>query len=419
MDYEHLPKEFEGIVEKTKYRSPEIDIEEDVKSYVDGVVKKPNEEQEYLIKNFIENKVKLVLSQWKSEYRQNDEIIENIEDHLKSNSEDTKKINNKINNLRNKEHSIKSELHQNQKFIEDVEKNPPKSNLNKKVTLYFLIIVAIGLATLTAYKFALAMGDIHSAMHNKEKLNLLQYIIYGFGAFAILASGKIINVIYEKINHNKKYFITIASLAILLSGFSAYYLASDQAFLNKKTQIATELTKIENEISDLKNGQESYEEDSENTQTTNNSSNNNELTQLESKKAEIKKKLDSMKEDVIGLDKTMLILILFTEMLIGGTAWMYATDYSRYAKEEERTHAIKTAKEHIENNKKELIKITEEIKALEDDVENLRLETHDLNRVLADIKTEKEIEKTIDLIIENETSKALSYLWKTIEDKRL
>ncbi len=418
MDYEHLPKEFEGIVEKTKYRSPEVDIEEDVKNYVEGVAKKPHEEQEYLIKNFIANKVKLVLSQWKSEYRQNDEIIENIEDHLKSNSEDTQKINNKINNLRNKEHSVKSELHQNQKFIEDVEKNPPKSNLNKKVTLYFLIIVAIGLATLTAYKFSLAMGDIHSAMHNKEKLNLLQYIIYGFGAFAILASGKIINVIYEKINHNKKYFIIIASLAVLLSGFSAYYLASDQAFLNKKTQIATELTKIENEISDLRNGQESYEEDSENTQTSNNTNNSSELAQLESKKAKINKKLDSMKEDVIGLDKTMLILILFTEMLIGGTAWMYATDYSRYAKEEERTHAIKTAKEHIENNKKELIKITEEIKALEDDIENLRLETHDLNRVLADIKTEKEIEKTIDLIVENETSKALSYLWKITEDKR-
>ena len=419
MDYEHLPKEFEGIVEKTKYQAPEIDIKEEVESYVEGVIKKPEEEREYLIKNFIENKVKLVLSQWKSEYRQNDEIIENIEDHLKSNNEDTQKANKKINNLRNREKSVKSELHQNQKFIEDVEKNPPKSNLNKKVTLYFLIIVAVGLATLTAYKFSLAMGDIHSAMHNKEKLSLAQYIIYGFGAFAILATGKIINVIYEKINHSKKYFIAIATLAILLSGFSAYYLASDQAFLNQKTQLTTDLIKINNEISDLRNGQESYEEDSGETQASNNSNDKGELTELLSRKKELEKNLKSMKKDVIGLDETMLILILFTEMLIGGTAWMYATDYSRYVKEEERMHAIKTTKEHIENNKNELVNINEEIKKTEDDIENLRLETHDLNRVLADIKTEKEIEKTIDLIIDNETNNALAYLWKASKDKAL
>jgi len=404
MDYEHLPKEFEGIIEKTKYQAPNIDIEEDVKNYVEGVVKKPEEEREYLVKNFVDNTVRLALSEWKSKYRQNDEIIENIENHLKKNDKDTQHLNSQVDNLRKAEKSVKSEIFKDEKFLEDVERNSPKSSLNKRVTLYFLIIVAIGLAILTMYKFSLAMGHIKEEMSG-EDLSAYQYILYGLGAFAILATAKIINVIYEKIYHSKIYFISIAASAVILSGFSVYSLASDQAFLNKKAQLVESKKNIDRKINRLTRGRHHTQ-----------SQNSNKLKHLTEKQKRLEQQLDNMKDEVIGLDKTMLILILFTEMLIGGTAWMYATDYSRYVKEEERTHAINTAKLHIEKNKKVLEDLSQQIKDKENEIEQIRLENHDLNRVLANIKTEQEIEDAIKKIVKNESDKALAYLWKISED---
>ncbi len=402
MPYTHLPKKFQGIVEVTNYEEPSIDITEDIKSFISGVVKNPKEEQEFLVKDYIKSKVELELHSWRSKYRQNDEIIENMESHHKNNEEEIKKLNEEKEDLERKLKSIKSERFQNEKTLEDIDRNIPKSDLNKKFTLIFLITVAIGLAILTAYKFSVAMSSIASAVDG-QTITFFKSVLYGLGALAILATGKIINVIYEKLHLNKKFFLTIASLAIVFSVISAYYLADDKAFLNTKTYLTKDLKQVTKDIRE-----DCEVEDGETLSTDDKKM----CDDLNRKKDLILKKLEPMKDDAIGLDKTMLILILITEMLVGGVAWMYATDYSLYMNKDKRAHTAESIKKHIEDSKNLESDINKKIELIDEKIENLRLENHDLHRVLTTIKTEDEIDKVIDLIVKDETNNALSLLWQ-------
>ena len=399
--YKHLPKKFEGIVEDTKYVEPQIDIKEEVAEYVDGVVNNASDEQDYLVKQFVESKVKLSLNEWQSKYRQNDEIIENIEEHIELNNKKIEKLEDEKKDYQKKIKNIKSEVVENEKVLEEIERTSPKPDINKKGTLIFLIIVSLGLAILTAYKFSLAMGEISNAVEGHE-LNWWQYIIYGFGAFAVLATGKILNTIYEKIHYNKKFFIATASLAIIFAAFSAYYIASDKAFLNNKAQIQVEINNLKEKIADVE--PEPGEDISDEDKAT--------LNKLKPELAQMEKKLKNSKGEAVALDKVMLILVLFTEMLIGGTTWMYATDYSRFLNEDKRVHSIDTIKQHIDKFIKEEGEINTKIAKLDEEIEHFRLENHDLHRVLANIKTEEEIEDVIALIIKDETNMALAHLWK-------
>lgn len=423
MPYKHLPKKFQGIVEETNYIKPEINIDEDVREYIDGVVTNPSDEQEHLVKKFTESKVMLALHDWRSRYRQNDEIIENMEAHHTSNEQNILDLENEKKDFQRKLKKIKSEKHENEKHIEDVERSTPSSDINKKGTLVFLILVAVGLAILTAYKFATAMGAIASETggHTLGNIGTVQYILYGLGALAILATGKIINVIYEKIHYSKAFFLTVATIAVLLGGISAYYLADDKAFLNTKAYIATDIEALDTSIAKVTKKLDKVQDDLAYSQRKGKSTTALEqklkklqgnLKQLNEKYKVSQDNMKSMKTDAIGLDKIMLILILFTEMFVGGVAWMYATDYTRYVNEDKRNHTLNSVKKHIDQFDDREKNILEKIEDIDNEIENIRLENHDLHRVVADIKTEKEIDDIIKLIIDDETNMALSYLWK-------
>lgn len=125
MPYKHLPKKFEGIVESTNYEKPSVDIGDEIKEFVDGVVRNPSDEHEYLVKQSVENSVSLALHDWKIRYRQNDEIIENIEDHHTSNKEKIKDLESAKENEEKKLKKLKSEKHENEKHIEDVGRVTP------------------------------------------------------------------------------------------------------------------------------------------------------------------------------------------------------------------------------------------------------------------------------------------------------
>lgn len=262
-------------------------------------------------------------------------------------------------------------------------------------------MVAIGLAILTAYKFATAMGAI-SAETEGHDITIVQYVLYGLGALAILATGKILNIVYEKLHYNRNFFLLVASTAVILAGVSAVYLANDKAFLNTKAYIAKDLKQVESKISDIEPepGESLSTEDEQI------------FKKLKQEEKELNIRLGTMKEDAIGLDMIMLILILFTEIFIGGIAWMYATDYTRYMYEDKRSHSIDSVTKSIEESDKKQEVILNNIAKIEEEIDHIRLENHDLHRVVANIKTEKEIDDVVDLIITNETNKALAYLWQ-------
>lgn len=250
MNYKNLPKRLQETIKEADYQEPQINIEKEVHVYVDGVIKNPDDEQEHLVKKFVESKVNLTLHSWKSRYRQNDEIIENIEARIKSNEEDIAELESEKKDLNKKVKKIKSTKHENEEYIEDIERVAPSSDINKKSTLIFLIIVALGLAILTAYKFSTAMNAI-SVELDDQSLGIVQYIIYGLGSLAILATGKILNVVYEKINYSKTFFLSVSATAIVLAAFTAYFLAGDKAFLNTKQVATTGMEKIENDIESI------------------------------------------------------------------------------------------------------------------------------------------------------------------------
>jgi len=409
MSYDNLPENFQSLIEKASYEAPNIDIENDVREYVDGVVNNPSEEQEHLVKQFIKNKVTLSLHDWKSKYRQNDEIIENMEKHVLNNDKKIENLEKEKKDLQLKIKKINSSKHENEQYIQEYEKVAPTGDINKKFTLIFLITVAVGLAILTAYKFATAMSAIDIATSGESDISITKYILYGLGALAILATGKIINVIYEKIGYNKKFFLTVASLAIILSFVSAYYLASDKAFLKTKTEVTKDINTLKTDIKAL---EEDLEIEPGETLDDTDIKNQKILEELKVKKKQLEEKEKGMKTEAIELDQAMLILILFTEMLIGGTAWMYATDYTRYLDSDKRSHSLQAIRNHIDSSEDNAQQLLVKIEDLEDQIKKIRLESHDLHIIIADIKTEQEIDEIIDLIVEDETNKALSYLWK-------
>lgn len=121
--------------------------------------------------------------------------------------------------------------------------------------------------------------------------------------------------------------------------------------------------------------------------------------------------MTKMRKDAISLDKIMLVLVLFTEMFVGGVTWMYATDYSRYLTFDKRSHSIEAVKQHISSSATNENLVLAKIKEIEEKIEDLRQENHELHNVAGSIKTEKEIDDIISLIVDNETNMALAYLW--------
>jgi len=415
MPYKHLPKQFEGIVETTEYRDPKIDIGEEVDEFIEGVTSRPQEEQEHMVKEYIEDAVPLALNTWKTGYRQNDEIIKNMENHHTANEKKIDTHASNIEELTREKESIKSEKYSDEKELKKLKKRTNNKEPYKKFTIVFFLIGAFALALLTLSEFSHAMSALNEALSG-EKATTSTVVVFAFGAAGLLMGGKLVAVLYEYINYNRIFFISIISAALVMIGVSAYVTATGKAFADHKMQVSQDINKTTTKLATLMEDDDYDERDDDGELT--------ESSKLIAKKIKTNQQaLDSnmkkeveLKNQAIGLNQNMILLILLTELFIGGVIWMYITDYSRRTNKNKTDHEIAVIEGHMENMDAEINKKESEIEDEEEKIEHLRLENHDLHRVVSLIKTEEEIDSIENRIIGKETKKALSKLWKANKD---
>jgi cytoskeletal protein RodZ len=415
MPYKHLPKQFQGIVEATEYKEPDVDISEDMRTFVDGaVVQMPKEQQLHAIKEFVRNRVVLELGRWKNNYIQNDEIIENMTNHHNQNEQDISRLSNEIQELKKSEESIHAEKYANQQKLKKLQKYSTNSDPNKKFTIGFFMVAALALAILTLVEFATSMSVVNEVLSG-EKTTSNMVMIFALGAAAILVGGKLISVLYEYIGYNRLFFIGVTVVALLAVVATTYTTSDNKAFADGNKQLQADVARINNALNDAVFIETLEDSDEDGVPTVAAKEAKAKQQKLLQQLSSYEEKLNTMKSRAIQLNKNTIWLVFLTELFIGGVIWMYVADYSRRTNRAKTDHELKILAEHLEQNEKELEKIREEIQGKEEEIELLRLENHDLHRVISLIYPEEKIEKIIEAIIENETNMALAHLGQSQE----
>jgi len=397
------------MLKMAEYEKPEIDeLKNEIFSYVNELKNSdiPDKNKQVHLKEFTDNKLSIFFNEYKSRYRQNDEIIENIENKIKYDTSSLKDLEEKIKSKKNE-----IEYLQQEKEVIENEKNNllsykgEKPTLYEKFTLIFFLLIAIGLAILSAYEFSITLNKIEALSENKDIANthisVFKFILFMFGSFSILIASKAISLIYEKFNYSRKFFIIIVSLSILLAFSSALLLSFDKAFLSERGNLINKITTIQKQIDKI------------NEQAALTGQNLNDFPQVKNLKKELKElniKLEKYNKKAIMLYMLVTILILISEIFAGATAWSYISEYDKkYSKYNRSQKKLENKLKDIENDEKEAKKILEK---LEKEYIDLKTEIHRLNLVLSKIKTEEEIENIIQNYKNSIYQEALTKLLK-------
>jgi len=404
-----------------EYEKPSYDIAADLDGFLEGVKNAAEEEREVKVTAYIKNKMQLILLDWKTRYRQNDEIIANIENKSSFDEQAFKEKVAEEKSLRKKIKGLDASLYKANSEIMDFERmNPEDKGGNKKITLIFFFIIAAALGIVSAYKFAMALSQIEMQLMVQTTVDavtdnspgLFKIIIFTLASFSILAGGKIISTIYEKLNYNKMFYLTFAGLAIITIVFSAYFLAQDKAFMNEKAIVDNYSLQAKLQLKDINKqlarpGKRKVMGDAR--------------EKLETEKNELNAKIETLTEksreatnEAIGLDKISVILIVLTEIFVGAVAWMYAIDYERLKNSNTREHSISILKKHMSDYNAEKVQVNENLEQVAEKMLELKQELHRLNLVLSKIKTENEIDELTTLIINDEVNNALGKLWRIV-----
>jgi uncharacterized membrane protein (DUF106 family) len=384
------------MLKMAEYEPPKLDeTKEEIKKYVNSLKKSdvPDKQKHSLLKDYINQKLSLVFNEYKSRYRQNDEIIENINDKIKYDTEELNKLEKKIEEENKNLEYLDSEEIITQKEIKEIQTHENvKPTLYEKFTAVFFIIMALGLAVLSAYEFSISLAKIEALANGKElndiHIPVIKFILFLFGSFSILIASKAINLLYEKFNYSKKFFITVVSLSVILAISSAVMLSSDKAFITGVYNLKQEIKKVEtkkNELSDLKESGEEFTAEDE-----------AQLKKYENKLNELRKKLKEANKKSVELDFLASIIILIAEMFAGATAWMYISEYDLKFNKHSQNSILKNLEETLQNIEKEKQETQEKIENLKNEYIKTKEEIHRLNLILSKIKTEKEIEQILE-----------------------
>ncbi len=428
----------ENILKLAEYVEPQFDIENDVNEMIAGIQTQPKDEQSSLLKKFISNKIILSLTEWRSRYKQNDHVIKNIQNKISGEEKRAEYLRSEINRYEEKITSNHSRIFEIKESIKDYERiKADKVDLSKKFNLIFFIFVAIALAIVSGYKFAYANIQIENVQHatlggkHLEGMDLyLKYFLYSMASFVVLATGKILATIYEKINFNKAFFLSIASLAVVLGVISAFYLAKDNVFLsdyqiavsekislndslhNNDNGLLTEIEQSQNNINGAKASQEPDANETIKSETAKIAKNELKVKEIENKIKILEQKITKEGSDANELNGLTLLIVLISEMLVGAVTWMYAVDYSRYQDNDKRKHSIESFNAHLAQYEDETEYLNGELKKVQEELIVVMEELHRLNLIISKIKSIEEIEMIQSLIIDTESSKALAKLWR-------
>jgi chromosome segregation ATPase len=387
------------MLKMAEYEPPKLDsVKEEIKQYTQKLKNSemPDKNKTSLLKDYIHQKLSLVFNEYKSRYRQNDEITENINKNIDYSVKELEKIEKEIEEKEKEidyfeieESSINKEI-DNLKFH-----NKDIPTKYEKFTVWFFIVMALGLAVLSAYEFSYSLAKIEAISRNQDINNVqipwYKYLLFLFGSFAILIASKSINLIYEKFNYSRKFFITIASLAVFLAVSSITMISFDKAFLTNVGDIKQEINYLNKNLQDLNNEIYLYSQQGQ------------DVTELKKEIKEKEEKLKKLKEEIhkknlksIKLDMFATFILLIAEIFAGATAWMSVSEYDLKYNKNSTTTLLKTYQDKLKQIEQQKEKTLQEIEKLKNEYIKLKEEIHRLNLILSKIKTEDEIEKILE-----------------------
>jgi len=304
---------------------PQVNLSSEVDTFCESLQFVDDDERERRLRDFIRPSVEHEVEKWESQFSHAQSSLVRLHDLIDDVDREKRNLEINIETL-NQDKSEKRIKHASvEKKLDTVKADTVNSKpltAYSKFSYQMFIVGTLIIAVLTAWYYLTTQlqiqfsqdPDIIPGSDGKfpGTIEFLKYkpesLIYGLGVVMFLLAGKVISVIYEKINYNNIFFITCSVLA-LMAVFSSIYLVSS---VSSKTSDLTSIINSPPELGPVQRAACSQP--------------NATGEACEPYRAWIEQR-DSIQSSISGTRFFMTIVILCSEVLLGSIAWMLAAEY--------------------------------------------------------------------------------------------
>jgi hypothetical protein len=409
-----VKKQFDSLKEVTAdlYATPpSLDLSKEVNEFCETLKYFDDDERERKLKSFIKPSVEHEVEQWQSQFSHSQSSLVRLHDLIDD-------VDNEKRNLEIEMSALSEEKIDRKTKQDSIEKKLGRVKNNyaglKPVTAYsklsyiIFIVGTLLIGILTAWYYLTTQLQIQFAQNpdiipSEEfpgTLEFLSYkpenLIYGLGVVMFLLAGKLISTIYEKFDHNRIFFVTVAALC-MATIFSSVYLVSSVSAQASKLEI---INANEPDVDPIFGG---------NCQSS-------DASQLDECAATVKwqSDKDTVISSLTGTRFYMTIIILVGEVLLGAIAWMLASEY--HEKRMGESNSLQRKRTLIEEDFK---KSSQDISKIDDKLSHFNSLKSELETVASQLlslknslPTREYIAKQKKILIEQQIQKGMSALLK-------
>jgi predicted nucleic acid-binding Zn-ribbon protein len=185
------------------------------------------------------------------------------------------------------------------------------------------------------------------------------FLLLSVAAFLLILMGKIMAIIYEKLNYPRWMFYLVSALAAVVLIGAIVSTSSLNSLKTEKTFLKDQIKEVATQIEDIK-----FSTDLSRGRRGAVHSNNTEIKELKKKLNEYKDKSQNLNKEIGNYKFKMMLLFIFSELLIGSIAWM---TYAEYIEKKMRLNSGESG--NLENLKENKKKIEDDIKELKKSIE--------------------------------------------------
>lgn len=390
---------------------PKVDLSAEVDEFCDNLKYLDDDERERKLKDFIRPTVEHEVEKWQSQFSHAQsslvrlhDLIDDVDREKRSIEVEVSTINQEKSDIKTKRASSERKLDKIRADAVGVKPITPYSKMSYQMFIVGTLIIGIltawyYLTTQLQVQFAQNPDLIPGADRFPGTIEFLKHkpenLIYGLGVVMFLLAGKVISVVYEKLDHSRAFFLTCATLC-LLSIFGSVYLISD---VSAKTGRLSDLTNSEPVLTPQQGIL---------------CSRPNATQSFCSGYAEWQQERDVLQKSIGDIRFLMTMVILSAEIFLGAVAWMLASEYHEKRMGESNTLARK--QELMEG---ELDKSSAEIADLDVKLSSLNSLKGELETVASQLlslrnslPTREYISKQKQILIDQQIQKGMSNLLK-------
>lgn len=385
---------------------PQVDLSTEVDEFCDSLKYLDDDERERKLKDFIRPSVEHEVEKWQSQFSHAQsslvrlhDLIDDVDREKRNLEVEVSTINQEKSDLKTKRASSERKLDKISADAVGVKPITPYSKMSYQMFIIGTLIIGI----LTAWYYLTIQTRIQFAQDiNPERgsdffpgtLAYLQQkpenIIYGLGVVMFLLAGKVISVIYEKLDHNRIFFLVCAVICLGAIGGSVYLVGDVSA----KTGTISDLRQSAPPADVL--GLCSPESQDEACLA----------------RSRWEADLAAAQASIGNVRFFMTIVVLSAEILLGAIAWMLASEY--HEKRMGESNNLARRKELVENDVK---KTSDELAGMDEKLASLNSQKSELETVASQLlslrnslPTREYITKQKQILIDQQIQRGMSKL---------